>query len=50
MFGYEIAVACVTQFVAANAAVARTVSRRSDVFRHAKKIVRSDSDADIESV
>jgi hypothetical protein len=39
VFGYKIAGACVTQYVAANPAVARTASRRSDVFRHAKKIV-----------
>src|SRR5713101_3395680 len=50
VFGYKIAVACVTQYVAANPAVARTASRRSDVFRHAKKIVSSESNTDMESV
>ena len=46
----KIAVACVTQYVAANPAVARTGSTGSDIFRHAKKIVRSESNTDIDSV
>ena len=49
MFGYSIAVAWVTQYAAANPAVARTAPRWSEVFRHASQIVRSESKTDIES-